>query len=59
MITCIHQRGNGMTYFDVPVRQSLLEIVSKKVVEYGSPILTDEYIEHMISLKNIISYTKV
>ncbi|MGE5633943.1 MAG: hypothetical protein ACM3VV_01800, partial [Deltaproteobacteria bacterium] len=24
MITCIHQRRNGMTYFDVPVHQSLL-----------------------------------
>ena len=24
MITCIHQRRNGMTYFDVPLRQSLL-----------------------------------
>jgi hypothetical protein len=25
MITCIHQRRNGMTYFDVPLRQSLLD----------------------------------
>jgi transposase-like protein len=42
MITCIHQRGNGVTYFDVPVRQSLLDIVCKNV-EYGSTIFTDEY----------------
>jgi transposase-like protein len=41
MITCIHQR-NGMTYFDVPVHQSLLDIVCKNV-EYGSTIFTDEY----------------
>ena len=27
MITCIHQRRNRMTYFDVPLRQSLLEIL--------------------------------
>ena len=24
MITCIHQRRNGITYFDVPLLQSLL-----------------------------------
>ena len=41
MITCIYQR-NGMTYFDVPVHQSLLDIVCKNV-EYGSTIFTDEY----------------
>jgi hypothetical protein len=41
MITCIHQR-NGMTYFDVPVHQSLLDIVCRRV-QYGSTIFTDEY----------------
>ena len=42
MITCIHQRRNGMTYFDVPVQQSLLDIICTRV-EYGSTIFTDEY----------------
>jgi transposase-like protein len=41
MITCIHQR-NGMTCFDVPVLQSLLDIICTRV-EYGSTIFTDEY----------------
>ncbi|MDN5847927.1 MAG: transposase, partial [Candidatus Nitrosocosmicus sp.] len=41
MITCIHQR-NGMTYFDVPVQKSLLDIVCKNV-EYGFTIYSDEY----------------
>ncbi len=41
MITCIRQR-NGMTYFDVPVKKSLLDIICKNV-EYGSTIFTDEY----------------
>jgi transposase-like protein len=41
MITCIHQR-NGITYFDVPVLQSLLEIICSRV-EYGSTIFTDKY----------------
>jgi transposase-like protein len=41
MITCIHQR-NGPTYFDVPVYQSLLDIVCSRV-EYGSTVFTDEY----------------
>ena len=40
MMTCIHQRGNGVTYFDVPIRQSLLDIVCKNV-KYGSTIFTD------------------
>ena len=31
-----------MTYFDVPLRQSLLDIVCTRV-EYGSSIFTDEY----------------
>ena len=31
-----------MTYFDVPLRQSLLDIVCTRV-EYGSTIFTDEY----------------
>ena len=44
MIMCIHQRRrNGMTYFDVPLLQSLLDIVCSRV-EYGSTIFTDEYI---------------
>ena len=42
MITCIHQRRNGMTYFDVPMKKSLLDTVCKNV-EYGSTIFTDEY----------------
>ena len=41
MITFIHQR-NGLTYFDVPVQQSLLEIVCSRV-KYGSTIFRDEY----------------
>ncbi len=43
MITCIHQRRNGLTYFDVPVRQSLLDDIVCTRVEYGSTIFTDEY----------------
>ena len=43
MITCIHQRGNGMTYFDVPLLQSLLVDIVCTRVEYGSTIFTDEY----------------
>ena len=42
MITCIHQRRNGLTCFDVPIRQSLLDIVCSRV-QYGSTIFTDEY----------------
>jgi len=31
MITCVHQK-NGLTYFDVPIRQSLLvSVMDKKV----------------------------
>jgi transposase-like protein len=41
MVTCIHQR-NGPTYFDIPVQQSLLDIVCSRV-EYGSIIFTEEY----------------
>lgn len=41
MITCFHQR-NGMTYFDVPVHKSLLEIVCNRV-RYGSTVFSDEY----------------
>jgi transposase-like protein len=41
MITCVHQR-NGMTYFDVPVKKSLIDTVCNNV-EYGSTIFTDEY----------------
>ena len=41
MITCFHQR-NGLTYFDIPVDQSLLDIVCKNI-KYGSTIFTDEY----------------
>jgi transposase-like protein len=53
MITCIHQR-KGLTYFDVPVRQSLLDIICNNV-NYGSTVFTDEYIEHMTSWKNMVS----
>ncbi len=42
MITCIYQRTNGMTYFDVPVHKSILDIVCSRV-KYGSTIFTDEY----------------
>ena len=58
MITCIHQRRNGMTYFDVPLLHSLLDIVCTRV-EYGSTIFTDEYIVHMTNWKNMVSYTEV
>jgi transposase-like protein len=58
MITCIHQRRNGMTYFDVPLRQSLLDIICTRV-EYGSTIFTDEYRAYDHSWKNMASYTKV
>jgi transposase-like protein len=44
MITCIHQR-NGMTYFYVPLLQSLLDIVCTRV-QYGSTIFTDEYLAY-------------
>ena len=37
---CVHQR-NGLTYFDVAVLQSLLDIICR--VEYGSTAYTDEY----------------
>jgi transposase-like protein len=43
MITCMHQRGNGMTCFDVSSgNNSILDIVCKNVA-YGSTIFTDEY----------------
>jgi transposase-like protein len=43
MITCIHQRGNGMTYFDdVPLLQSHLDILCTRV-QHCSTIFTDEY----------------
>ena len=42
VITCIYQRVNGMTYFDVPVHKSLLDIVCSRV-QYGSTVFTDEY----------------
>ena len=41
MIICIHQR-NGLTYFDVPLQQSLFDIVCSRL-HYGSTIFTDEY----------------
>jgi transposase-like protein len=41
MITCFHQR-NGLTYFDVPVKKSLLDTVCNRV-RYGSTVFTDEY----------------
>jgi transposase-like protein len=44
MITCIHQR-NGMTYFDVPIKQSLVDVVCTNV-GYGSMIYTDEYLPY-------------
>ena len=56
MITCIHQR-KGLTYFDVPVQQSLLDIICNNV-NYGSTVFTDEYraYDHW---KNMVSYTNV
>jgi hypothetical protein len=43
MITCIPQRGNGLTYFDVPsVYKSLIDTVCNNV-EYGSTKFTYEY----------------
>ena len=41
MITCFHQR-NGPTYFDVPVKKSLIDLVCKNI-KYGSTVFTDEY----------------
>ncbi len=41
MITCIHQR-DVMTYFDVPVDKSLIDLICKNV-GYGSTLFTDEY----------------
>jgi transposase-like protein len=41
MITCIHQR-DGLTYFNIPVKKSLLEMVCNSV-KYGSTIFADEY----------------
>lgn len=41
MITCIHERG-GMTVFDVPVQQPLVDVVCGSV-SYGSTVYTDEY----------------
>ncbi len=41
MITCFHQR-NGPTYFDVPVKKSLIDSVCKNI-KYGSTVFTDEY----------------
>ncbi len=58
MITCIHQRRNGLTYFDVPVQQSFLEILS--VTEYSMvPQYLQMNIGHMTNWKNMDSYTKV
>lgn len=44
MITCIHERG-GMTVFDVPVQQPLVDIVCGSV-SYGSTVYTDEYLAY-------------
>ena len=49
MITCIHQRRKGLTFFDVPVGQSILLDIICNNVNYGSTVFTDEYIEHMTS----------
>jgi hypothetical protein len=40
MITCFHQR-NGLTYFDVPVKKSLIDLVCKNI-KYGSTVFTDD-----------------
>jgi transposase-like protein len=36
------EREDGLTYFDVPVKKSLFDIVCNNV-EYGSTVFTDEY----------------
>lgn len=41
MITSIHERG-GMTVFDVPIEQPLVDVVCGSV-SYGSTVYTDEY----------------
>ena len=59
MITCIHQRRrNGMTYFDVPVQQSLLEILYVPELNMVPPYLPMN-IEHMTIWRNMVSCTKV
>ena len=46
-----------MTYFDVPVQQSLLDIVCTRVNMV--PQYLQMNIEHMTNWKNMVSYTKV
>lgn len=58
MITCIHQRRNGITYFDVPLRQSLLEILSVEELNMV-PQYLQMNIGHMTNWKNMDSYTEV
>ena len=57
MITCIHQR-NGMTYFDVPVDKSLIDLICKNV-GYGSTIFTDEYSAYNQLQKHSFIYESV
>ncbi len=47
MIMCIHQRRRkgGMTYFDVPLKQSLISNI-RNIVHYHSKIYTDEYLAY-------------
>mgnify|MGYP005803192627 CR=1 FL=1 len=40
MITCIHQR-DGLTYFDVPVKKSLIDIVCNNCLLYTSDAADD------------------
>jgi transposase-like protein len=43
MITCFHQRGNEVTYFDVPsADRPLVDLICKNI-KYGSTVYTDEY----------------
>jgi transposase-like protein len=45
MITCIHQRDDRITHFNVPVKRHLIDIICG-YVDYGSTIYTDEYVQY-------------
>lgn len=42
MITCIDQRDNRITHFDISVKQPLIDMVCSNVC-YGSTLYTDEF----------------
>jgi hypothetical protein len=61
MITCIHERGvgrGGMTVFDVPVKQPLLDVVCDSV-SYGSTVYTQTSTGRTTSCKSTGLYTNV